>query len=390
MRKQKMQVVVSDASAHYYPSDALSLDELKYWIAFSRVVGIGPVRFKLLLDFFHQDVAVAWQASSVALAEAGLDQKIIKSFIKQRASIVPQQELDRLERLRVRVITWKDEAYPPLLRKIEYAPPVLYICGNLTDDDCHYSLGIVGTRKMSAYGRQVTEHFAQELVRGKVTVVSGLALGVDTVAHTAALDAGGRTIAVLACGLDIIYPASNFNLAKRIVDSGQGALLTAFPLGVRPEARNFPARNHIISGLSLGILVTEAPQRSGALITASSALEQGREVFAIPNNIFSSGGAGVNKLIQDGAHPVTNINDILMSLNLYMVPQQVEAQADLPTNSEEQALLALLGQEPCHIDDLIRQSQFTAQDVTAALTTLELKGMVRQVGGMQYIRAIRG
>ena len=390
MRKQKMQVVVSDASAHYYPSDALSLDELKYWIAFSRVVGIGPVRFKLLLDFFHQDVAVAWQASSVALAEAGLDQKIIKSFIKQRASIVPQQELDRLERLRVRVITWKDEAYPPLLRKIEYAPPVLYICGNLTDDDRHYSLGIVGTRKMSAYGRQVTEHFAQELVRGKVTIISGLALGVDTVAHTAALDAGGRTIAVLACGLDIIYPASNFNLAKRIVDSGQGALLTAFPLGVRPEARNFPARNHIISGLSLGILVTEAPERSGALITASSALEQGREVFAIPSNIFLPGGAGVNKLIQDGAHPVTNINDILMSLNLYMVPQQVEAQADLPTNSEEQALLALLGQEPCHIDDLIRQSQLTAQDVTAALTTLELKGMVRQMGGMQYVRAIRG
>ena len=390
MRKQKMQVVVSDASAHYYPSDALSLDELKYWIAFSRVVGIGPVRFKLLLDFFHQDVEAAWQASPAALAEAGLDQKIIKSFIKQRTSIVPQQELDRLERLRVRVITWKDEAYPPLLRKIEYAPPVLYICGNLTDDDLHYSLGIVGTRKMSAYGRQVTEHFAQELVRGKVTIVSGLALGVDTVAHTAALDAGGRTIAVLACGLDIIYPASNFNLAKRIVDSGQGALLTAFPLGVRPEARNFPARNHIISGLSLGILVTEAPQRSGALITASSALEQGREVFAIPSNIFSSGGAGVNKLIQDGAHPVTNINDILMSLNLYMVPQQVEAQVDLPTNSEEQALLSLLGQEPCHIDDLIRQSQLTAQDVTAALTTLELKGMVRQVGGMQYVRAIRG
>ncbi len=390
MRKQKMQMVVSDASAHYYPSDVLSLDELKYWIAFSRVVGIGPVRFKLLLDFFHQDVAVAWQASSVALAEAGLDQKIIKSFIKQRTSIVPQQELDRLERLRVRVITWKDEAYPPLLRKIEYAPPVLYICGNLTDDDRHYSLGIVGTRKMSAYGRQVTEHFAQELVRGKVTIVSGLALGVDTVAHTAALDSGGRTIAVLACGLDIIYPASNFNLAKRIVDSGQGALLTAFPLGVRPEARNFPARNHIISGLSLGILVTEAPQRSGALITAGSALEQGREVFAIPSNIFSLGGAGVNKLIQDGAHPVTNINDILMSLNLYMVPQQVEAQVDLPTNSEEQALLALLSQEPCHIDDLIRQSQLTAQDVTAALTTLELKGMVRQVGGMQYVRAIRG
>ena len=389
MGKRMMRMVVSDPSAPYYPSDVLSLDELSYWIAFSRVLGIGPVRFKRLLDFFQEDVAAAWQASSTVLAEAGLDQKTIKSFIKQRASIIPQQELERLERLRVRIITWKDEAYPPLLRRIEYAPAVLYICGNLTDDDRHYSLGIVGTRKMSAYGRQVTEYFARELARGKVTVVSGLAMGIDTAAHTAALDAGGRTIAVLACGLDIIYPASNFNLAKRIVELGQGALLSAFPLGVQPEAGNFPARNHIISGLSLGILVAEAPQKSGALISANSALEQGREVFAVPGNIFSSGGAGVNKLIQDGAHLVTNINDILMSLNLYMVPQQVEAQVDLPTSVEEQALLSLLGQEPCHVDDLIRESKLAAQDVTAALTTLELKGMVKQVGGMQYIRAVR-
>jgi len=389
MRKQQTQIVVRDASARYYPSDVLSLDELSYWIAFSRVIGIGPVRFKLLLDFFQQDVAAAWQASYTTLAATGLDQKTIQNFIRQRASIAPQQELERLEHLRIRIITWKDDTYPPLLKKIEYAPPVLYICGNLTDDDRHYSLGIVGTRKMSSYGRQVTEHFAQEIDRGKVTVVSGLAMGVDTVAHTAALDAGGRTIAVLACGLDIIYPPSNFNLAKRIVESGQGALLTAFPLGVQPEARNFPARNHIISGLSLGILVTEAPQKSGALITANSALEQGREVFAIPGNIFSLNGSGVNKLIQDGAHPVTNINDIVASLNLYMIPQQVEAQVDLPTSTEEQTLLALLGSEPCHIDDLIRESTLTAQDVTAALTTLELKGMVKSVGGMQYTRAVR-
>src|SRR5579859_6555319 len=142
-------MVVFDAPARFYSAGTLPLDELSYWIAFSRVLGIGPVRFKLLLDFFHQDVAAAWQASSATLAEAGLDQRTIKSFIRQRATITPQQELERLERLRIRVITWKDEAYPPLLRKIEYAPSVLYVCGNLTDDDRHYSLGIVGTRKMS-------------------------------------------------------------------------------------------------------------------------------------------------------------------------------------------------------------------------------------------------
>lgn len=250
--------------APYYPSTALSLNELAYWIAFSRVVGIGPVRFKLLLDFFAEDAAAAWHAEETALLAAGLDMKVVARFLQQRAAIEPQRELERLEHLRISVITWKDATYPPLLRKIEYSPPVLYICGNLTDDDRHFSLAIVGTRKMTAYGRQVTEYFASHLAKGKVTVVSGLALGVDTIAHTTALDAGGRTIAVLASGLDTIYPPSNYALARRIVESGQGAILSSFPLGIRPETGNFPARNHVISGLSLGVLVTEAPPRGGA------------------------------------------------------------------------------------------------------------------------------
>jgi DNA processing protein len=201
---------------------------------------------------------------------------------------------------------------------------------------------------------------------------------------TAALDSGGRTIAVLASGLDTIYPSSNYALARRIVESGQGALLSAFPLGVRPETGNFPARNHLISGLSLGVLVTEAPPRSGALITASSALDQGREVFAVPAGIFSPSSGGVNKLIQDGAHPVTDVNDIMESLNLYMLPQQVEAQILLPANEEECALLKLLSSDPQHIDELIRISNFPANLVSSTLTMMELKGLVRHLGGMQY------
>ncbi len=380
--------IIHDPNARYYPSDAMSLDQLAYWIAFSRVFGIGPVRFQLLLNFFHEDVAAAWNADAKTLAQAKLDAKTIESFLTQRAKITPAQELERLERLRIRIITWKDETYPPLLRKIEYAPPVLYICGNLTDDDRHYAIGIVGTRKMSTYGRQATEHFTTELVRGKVTIVSGLALGVDSVAHQAALDAGGRTIAVIASGLDQLYPPSNYNLAKRIVESGQGALLTPFPLGIRPEAGNFPARNHIISGLALGVLVTEAPEKSGALITANSALAQGREVFAIPNGIFSPGGVGVNKLIQDGAHPVTNVNDILSSLNLYMIPQHAEAQATLPENAEERLLFSLLTHEARHIDDLTREANLASNEVAATLTMMELKGLARHVGGMQYVRVV--
>jgi len=233
----------------------------------------------------------------------------------------------------------------------------------------------------------VTEQFARELAEGKVTVVSGLAHGIDTIAHTATLDAGGRTLAVLASGLDTIYPADNLGLARRIVESGQGALITEFPLGIKPDGRNFPARNRIISGLSQGILVTEAPKQSGALITANFALEQGRDVFGVPNSIYSPGSVGVNKLIQDGAHLVTNVQDILMVLNLFLVPQHIEIQAALPDNNEERTLLALLSHDPRHVDEIIRDSGLPTTIVSSTLMVMELKGMIRQFGGMQYVLA---
>jgi len=362
---------VFDAPSRYYPSDSLSLDELAYWVAFTRILGIGPVRFKLLLDYFHEDVSTAWKADSKELARAGLDQKIIESFIKQRASSNPQQELEKLERLRVQVITIKDKEYPPLLKEIYNAPSVLYVAGTLKKEEDQFAIGVVGTRKVSTYGRQATEQFARELAQGHVTVVSGLAHGIDTIAHTTALDAGGRTIAVMASGLDIIYPLENVGLARRIVESGQGALVTEFPLGVKPDSRNFPARNRIISGLSQGILVTEAPKQSGALITATFALEHGREVFAVPNGIFAAGSVGVNKLIQDGAHLVTDVQDILMALNLFMIPEHIEMQTVLPDNEEESILLPLLSHDPLHIDELIRASELPTTTVTSTLMMME-------------------
>ena len=378
---------VFDAPTHYYQSDALSLDELAYWVAFSRILGIGPIRFKLLLDYFHEDIAAAWKADSKELAQAGLDAKTIDGFLKQRTTSKPQQELEKLERLRIRVLTLKDKDYPDLLKELINAPPVLYIAGTFKKEEDRFALGIVGTRKVSSYGRQVTEQFARELAEGKVTVVSGLAHGIDTIAHTATLDAGGRTLAVLASGLDTIYPADNLGLARRIVESGQGALITEFPLGIKPDGRNFPARNRIISGLSQGILVTEAPKQSGALITANFALEQGREVFGVPNSIYSPGSVGVNKLIQDGAHLVTNVQDILMALNLFLVPQHVEIQAALPDNSEERTLLALLSHDPRHVDEIIRDSGLPTTIVSPTLMVMELKGMIKQLGGMQYVLA---
>ena len=377
---------VFDSPSHYYPSDAMSLEELAYWIAFNRVSGIGPVSFKSLLDYYHNDLEAAWRADSKELAQAGLTQKTIENMIKLRTTSTPQRELEKLEQLRIRVITWKDKTYPPLLREIDDAPPVLYTYGKLTEAD-QFALAVVGTRNSTTYGRQVTERIVTELAKGQVTVVSGLALGIDTIAHTAALDAGGRTIGVLACGLDIIYPPTNRGLARRMVESGQGALITEYPLGVQPDGGNFPARNRIISGLSLGVLVTEAPPKSGALITANFALKHGRDVFAVPGSILSSRSAGVNKLIQDGARPVMEVKDILEALNLFMIPQHVEMQAVLPDNDEERVLLKLISHEPCHVDELIRGSGLATTVVSSTLMMMELKGMIKQVGGMQYVLA---
>lgn len=357
-----------------------------YWIAFNRVLGIGPVRFRLLLTYFQDDLAAAWCAESRELARAGLDQKIIESFLVQRAKIEPRREVEALARAGVSMLTWRDAAYPALLREIEGSPPVLYLKGRLSEAD-RFALAVVGTRNADTYGQQATERLVTELARGQVTIVSGLALGIDTCAHSTALNSGGRTIAVLACGLDVVYPTRNAALARRIAEEGQGLLISEYPLGVKPESGNFPARNRIISGLAQGVLVVQAGTKSGALLTAEFATRQGREVFAIPGNIFSSRCSGTNDLIRNGAHLVQDVRDILDALNLFMLPQRVEAQQALPENSEERALLALLGHEPVHINTLIRDSDLPAPTVTAALTMLELKGLVTDVGSAQFVLA---
>jgi DNA processing protein len=377
---------VFDAPEPPASSSTLSPDELACWVALNRVSGIGPATFKALLDYFVGDARLAWQADRKTLAQAGLNARVIDNLVKLRATITPAREMEKLERQRVRVLTWRDAAYPPLLLEIADAPPVLYLYGKLSEAD-RFALAVVGTRSASTYGKQVTERMVTELAQSQVTIVSGLALGIDTIAHTAALDAGGRTIAVVASGLDIIYPPANRALAHRIVESGQGVILSEYPLGVQPEGGNFPARNRIISGLALGVLVIEAPPKSGALITVEHALKQGREVFAVPGSILSSRSAGTNKLIQDGARPVMDVKDIVEALNLFMIPQQIEMQAILPDNEEEQRLLALLSHEPRHIDDLIRESDLPAMTVSSTLTMMELKGMVKQVSSLQFVLA---
>ncbi|MBU1879469.1 MAG: DNA-processing protein DprA, partial [Chloroflexi bacterium] len=295
-----------------------------------------------------------------------------------------EREIELCAQKKIGFLLYSDPDYPALLREIHGAPPVLYVRGELLPRD-EWALAVVGTRRVTAYGREVTSRLAGELARCGVTVVSGLARGVDTVAHRAALDAGGRTIAVLGSGLDVVYPAENRKLAQQIAE--QGALVSDYSLGTRPEAGNFPARNRIISGLALGTLVTEAGAGSGALITADYALDQGREVFAVPGSILSRGSAGTNDRIQQGgAKLVASVPDILEELNLTMIADHQEAREVLPANETEAALLAQLAAEPVHIDQLARGAALPVAEVSAALTMMELKGLVRHAGGMQYAR----
>jgi len=359
------------------------VSEAKYWVGFNIVQGIGPIRLRALLDYFG-DLEAAWNASPHELRKAGLDRRSLANLLQTREEISLDEEMEKIEREGIKLLTWEDEAYPSRLLNIYDPPPVLYLKGELLPQD-EWAVAVVGTRGATVYGKEVTREIAGGLARSGITVVSGLARGIDSEAHRAALEAGGRTIAVFGSGLDIIYPPCNRRLAERIVE--QGAILTEYPLGTPPEGSNFPPRNRIISGLSLGVVIVEAGERSGALITADYALSQGRDVFAVPGNIFRKKSVGTNKLIQEGAKLVLSVQDILEELNLTMVSQQAEAKEILPTNEKEALLLQHLSAEPIHIDELGRRSGLPISQVSSTLAMMELKGMVRQVGGMHYVLA---
>ncbi|RME48481.1 MAG: DNA-protecting protein DprA [Chloroflexi bacterium] len=358
-------------------------EDLKYWIGFNMVPGIGPKRFEALLKHFGS-AGEAWQATPADLQAAGLDTRSLQSLLTMRSQLDLDAELERNAKADVTVLTWDDPGYPPLLKQIYDPPYVLYVRGELLPAD-EWAIAVVGTRRASAYGREAARRLAGDLAMNGVTIVSGLAQGIDSHAHKIALEAGGRTIAVLAHGLDQVYPPQNRSLAAKIVE--QGALVSEFALGTRPEAKNFPARNRIISGLSLGTLVVEAGKRSGALITAEFAAEQGREVFAVPGNIFAAGAAGTNQLIQSGAKVALSVEDILEELNLTMLGAFQQAREIVPENEMESRLLEHLSDDPIHIDELGRAAGVPISEVSSTLALMELKGMVRQVGGMNYVVA---
>ena len=361
----------------------METSELKYWIAFSRVSRVGRARLAILEGSFGS-LASAWQASAGQLQQAGLDRNTAQHVAATRGKIDPDAELERVQKAGVTALTWHDEDYPPRLKEIYDKPPVLYVRGDLDPAD-ERAVAVVGTRRPTAYGRETARQLTSDLARSGLVIVSGLARGIDGIVHRAALEAGARTIAALGSGVDVIYPREHGNLAEQIVENG--AIVSEHPLGSRPDAQNFPRRNRIISGMSLGTLVVEAPEGSGALLTARHALEQNREVFAVPGSILSPASRGGNQLIRDsGAKLVTSADDVMEELNLATVEHQLELAAFFPEDEAQAAVLKFVTFDPIHIDEITRNSALAASTVSGALTMMELRGLVRQVGGMNYVR----
>ncbi len=360
--------------------------EEKYWLGFSRVGGIGAVRLRRLVTYFGK-LADAWKAGAADLLQAGLEPKLVEKVLSLRPTLNLELEIEKLEKLGIAVLVQGSPNYPARLAQVDNAPPLLYCKGELTSRD-DLALAVVGTRQFSSYGKQVTLQLCRELAAQNVTIVSGMAKGIDTFAHQSALEAGGRTVAVLGCGLDVVYPPENRALMQKIIE--QGAVLSEYPLGTQPEAVNFPPRNRIVSGMSLGVLLIEAGIKSGALITVEFAKEQGRDVFVVPGSIYYRMSEGPNRLLREGATAVTCAADILQDLQVNTMLDKVDVQELQGDDDVEKALLRLLNRssgELMHIDELSRESGLSISVVSSTLTMMELKGTVRQMGGMNYVAA---
>ena len=359
------------------------MEKQTYWVGFNLIRGIGAVRMKNLLDYYGS-LEIAWNAPASGLIAAGLPARIVENFLQVRSKINLEVVMERISALGVKVYTWEDEIYPKRLKEIAQPPPVLFVKGSINVED-DWAVSVVGTRRVTPYGRQVATEVARFLAENGVTVISGLARGVDAIAHQTAIQSGGRTIAVLGSGVDVIYPPEHRKLAEEII--AQGAVISDYPMGTQPESSNFPPRNRIIAGLSLATIVVEAGERSGALITAKFAVEQGRDVFAVPGSILTPQSDGTNRLIEDGARPLLRMNEILEVLKLENIPEKQANRKSISATPEEKKLLQFLSQEPKHIDEICNLSVLPIQTISATLTMMELKGLVLHVGGMNYVAA---
>lgn len=336
---------------------------------------------KKALAPFDNNPEKLWRVNDNILRKS-LDEKTANLIIEAKKQFSPEEEMEKLEKFNIGYITMFDKAYPKLLKEAHDHPVVLYIKGNFEALKVP-SIAVVGSRKFTHYGQKIAYQLSKALSQAGLGIVSGLALGIDAVAHKAALDATGVTIGVLGCGLDKIYPASNLMLGKEILEKG-GAIVSEFSPGTPPLKYNFPARNRIIAGLSLGTLVIEAAEQSGALITAYQALEYNREVFAVPGNIDSLTSAGTNMLIQKGAKLISKPEDILEELNIEAKNIEQKNREILPENENEKILLEVLSVGEKSVDEIVQDSKLNIVSINTTLTMMEMKGMVDNVGGGRY------
>ncbi|WP_265444755.1 DNA-processing protein DprA [Acetivibrio straminisolvens] len=359
---------------------------LKDWVWLSSIPGVGAVKSRKLLEYF-KDIHNVWNAGEDELRNLPfLNKTDILNLTNVKFKQNVDRHLDNIFKNDIRIITLEDKLYPLYLKNIYDPPLVLYMKGSIQKEEKY--LAVVGSRRATSYGLDMAKKISCELAQYGITVVSGMARGVDSFAHKGALEVKGRTIAVLGCGLDIVYPYENKKLMESIVENG--ACLSEYLPGTTPLPGNFPARNRIISGISLGVIVIEAGERSGSLITANFALDQGREVFALPGNVNSMKSTGTNKLIKEGAKIVTGIDDILEELNIYFTEERTK---DFFTKSlqddrllkgldeDEKKIVEYLRLESMHIDTIARKTGFSIQLVNSILVMLELKGIVEQLPG---------
>lgn len=364
------------------------MTDLEACLILNMLPKMGPVRFRKLLDAFGDPQQILAASSDQLSAAEGISVGLAKVISHWEHYADIESELQRMETAGVRAISMLSEEYPPLLREIYDPPIVLYVWGQLNAND-RTALGVVGSRQASYYGNECAKKLAYQLAYAGLTIVSGLARGIDTAAHQGALAASGRTIAVMGCGLSTIYPAENFTLAERIVASG--AVVSEFPMSVTPDRQTFPMRNRIISGCSLGLLVVEAGANSGAIISANQALEQGRAVFSVPGQIDRPGSLGSNRLIQQGAKLVIDSDDILSELNLGISKRPTDSS---PTaglriqqlTPDEAVVLQAIEEVETAIDSVIQKCGLPTARVTSILCSLEIKKVVRQLPGKQYVR----
>lgn len=357
--------------------------DIPFWVALSHIRGIGPVRFRKLLEVFG-DAATAWHAPFATLREV-LGERLAEEVVTTREKVIPEELCSAIEKEGIKVIPFPDPRYPPLLRSIAHPPFLLYVEGNFDFQAHDRYLAIVGTRRPTSYGVKAARLFSRELAREGWVIVSGLAVGIDGEAQRTVVEEGYPTVAVLGSGLRRVYPKVHLSLAREIVVRG-GALVSEYPPYADPRPEHFPLRNRIIAGLSLGVLVVEAPRKSGALITADYALEAGREVMAVPGPIFSPQSEGTNALIAQGAKPVRNPADVLEAFGLFSSRVQEVPESSTALGPKEEALLSLIDYSGVLKEELLVKTGWDEGEFFETLLALELKGLVTELPGGRVVR----